>query len=39
MVGLFKKIKDTPFSKYDTWFYIPLCLYIGLSFMLMLLEI
>jgi len=39
MVGLFKKIKDTPFAKYDTWFYIPLCLYIGLSFMLMLLEI
>jgi len=39
MVGLFKKIKDTPFAKYDTWFYIPLCLYIGLSFVFTLLEI
>jgi len=39
MVGLFKKIKGTPFSKYDTWFYIPLCMYIGFSFVLMLLEI
>ena len=39
MVGIFKKIKDTPFSKYDTWFYIPLCLYIGFSFVLMLLEV
>jgi len=38
MVGLFKKIKDTPFAKYDTWFYIPLCLYIGLSFVMMILE-
>ena len=38
MVGLFKKIKDTPFAKYDTWFYIPLCLSIGLSFVMMLLK-
>jgi hypothetical protein len=31
-LGIFKKIKGTRFSKYDTWMYIPLCLYMGISF-------
>jgi Protein of unknown function (DUF3995) len=30
-VGFFKKIKDTPFAKYDTKYYSPLCLYLGVS--------
>jgi glucan phosphoethanolaminetransferase (alkaline phosphatase superfamily) len=29
--GFFKKIKNTPFAKYDTTYYSPLCLYLGLS--------
>jgi hypothetical protein len=33
-VGLFKKIKGTHFSKYDTWFYSPLCLFLSLSFVI-----
>ena len=36
MVGLFKKIKNTEFSKYDTWVYIPLCLLISINFLLLL---
>ncbi|MBA1420051.1 MAG: DUF3995 domain-containing protein [Epsilonproteobacteria bacterium] len=28
LVGLFKKVKNTEFSKYDTWIYIPLCLFV-----------
>ena len=28
-VGLFKKIRDTPFARYDTWLYSPLCLAVG----------
>jgi len=32
MVGVFKKIKGTPFAWYDTRLYIPLCLFIGSSF-------
>lgn len=32
IVGMFKKIKDTVFAKYDTYLYIPLCLFIGYSF-------
>ena len=31
-VGIFKKIKGTHFSKYDSWMYIPLCLYLAISF-------
>jgi Protein of unknown function (DUF3995) len=29
--GFFKKIKNTPFAEYDTTYYSPLCLYLGLS--------
>ncbi len=32
MVGIFKKIKTTSFAQYDTFFFIPLCLYLGLYF-------
>lgn len=31
-VGIFKKVKRTKFSVYDTWLYSPLCLYIMLCF-------
>ena len=37
MVGIFKRVKCTEFSKYDTYFYIPLCLFIGVSFIVSLL--
>jgi hypothetical protein len=30
-VGFFKTIKDTPFAKYDSTYYSPLCLFLGLS--------
>lgn len=30
-VGFFKKLKNTQFGKQDTWVYAPLCLYLGLS--------
>jgi hypothetical protein len=30
-VGFFKKIKNTPFADYDTKYYSPLCLFLGLS--------
>jgi len=33
MVGLFKKVKNTEFSKYDTWVYVPLCLLISANFL------
>jgi len=33
LVGLFKKVKNTEFSKYDTWVYIPLCLFISINFL------
>jgi hypothetical protein len=36
MVGLFKKIKNTEFAKYDTWVYIPMCLLISINFLLLL---
>ena len=32
IVGVFKKIKGTVFAKYDTYLYIPLCLFIGYAF-------
>ena len=31
-VGLFKKVKNTEFSKYDTWVYVPLFFGISLMF-------
>ncbi|PNV83189.1 MAG: DUF3995 domain-containing protein [Sulfurimonas sp.] len=31
-VGFFKRIKNTPFAKYDTLFYSPLCLYLALAY-------
>jgi len=33
MVGLFKKVKNTAFAKYDTWVYVPLCLGISMMFL------
>ena len=32
IVGIFKQIKGTLFSKYDAYVYIPLCLFIGYAF-------
>jgi len=32
-VGLFKKVKNTEFAKYDTWVYVPLCLFISANFL------
>jgi len=32
-VGLFKKVKNTEFDKYDTWVYVPLCLFISANFL------
>ena len=29
--GFFKKMRNTRFGKYDTWFYCPLCLFLGLG--------
>ena len=29
--GLFKKVRDTAFGRYDTFFYCPLCLFLGLG--------
>ncbi|WP_369124978.1 DUF3995 domain-containing protein [Enterobacter asburiae] len=31
IVGFFKKIRRTEFSKYDSLYYSPLCLYLSLS--------
>lgn len=31
-IGIFKRVKGTKFSVYDTWLYSPLCLFIALSF-------
>ena len=33
VVGLFKKVKNTEFAKYDRWIYIPLCLFISVNFL------
>ncbi len=33
-IGLFKRIKDTPFAKNDTQIYVPLCLYLAISCLL-----
>ena len=32
LVGFFKKVKDSEFAKYDSWFYSPLCLALSLMF-------
>jgi len=32
LVGLFKKVKNTEFAKYDTWVYVPLFFSISLMF-------
>ena len=32
-VGLFKKVKNTTFAKYDTWVYTPLFLFISINFL------
>ena len=29
--GFFKKVRHTPFGRYDTWFYSPLCLLLGVA--------
>lgn len=29
--GWFKQVRDTYFARYDTWFYCPLCLVLGLG--------
>lgn len=29
--GLFKSVRDTRFGRYDTWFYSPLCLVLGVG--------
>jgi hypothetical protein len=34
MLGLFKKVKNTEFSKYDTWVYVPLCFMISFLFII-----
>ena len=38
IVGIFKKIKQTEFAKYDNWVYIPLCLMISFLFVLKLMA-
>jgi hypothetical protein len=30
-IGFFKKVRNTPFARYDTWLYCPLCLFLGIS--------
>ena len=32
LVGLFKRIRGTPFATWDTWLFSPLCLLIALAF-------
>jgi hypothetical protein len=32
--GFFKSIRNNQFAKYDSLYYSPLCLYIGLTFIL-----
>ena len=38
LVGLFKKVKNTEFAKYDTWVYIPLFLFISMKFFFVLMN-
>ncbi|MGE7690337.1 DUF3995 domain-containing protein [Lysinibacillus sp. NPDC097214] len=35
-VGFFKKIKHSQFARYDTWFYSPLCLFLGIVYIILL---
>ena len=35
ILGLFKKKSDTPFAKYDTRYFIPICAFLGSSFWLL----
>ncbi|AJY75924.1 DUF3995 domain-containing protein [Paenibacillus beijingensis] len=35
-LGFFKRVRHSAFSKYDTWLYSPLCLYLGITFVLIL---
>ncbi len=34
VVGMFKKVKDTEFARYDTKYYVPLCLFLSIVFAL-----
>lgn len=35
LVGFFKRVRDTPFARWDTWLFSPLCLAIaGIAFLL-----
>ena len=36
VVGIFKKVRDTEFAKYDTWVYVPLCVLISFNFLVLL---
>jgi len=38
MVGIFKKIQNTAFARYDNWVFIPLCLFISLWYLDMLVQ-
>ena len=38
-VGFFKKIKDTEFALYDTKYFSPLCLVLGLVFILLIYQV
>ena len=35
-VGFFKNIKHSQFARYDTWFYSPLCLFLGFVYIILL---
>jgi len=35
-LGFFKKIKHSQFARYDTWIYSPLCLFLGLTYIILL---
>ena len=36
--GLFKKVHKTRFGRYDTWLYSPLCLFVGVGLLLLLVQ-
>ncbi|MBI3897149.1 MAG: DUF3995 domain-containing protein [Gammaproteobacteria bacterium] len=36
--GLFKKVRNTRFGKYDTWLYSPLCLFLGVASFFLLIK-
>ena len=35
-LGFFKKIKHSQFARYDTWIYSPLCLFLSISYIILL---